>query len=309
LHGRLLVTGASGFVGAHLLPALVASGYEVVAPVRRAPAPRPGVTFPIIDSIEIADWRALLVGVDAVVHLAGLAHARGAPDAAYERINAQATLALARASAGRVGRLVFVSSIRAITGPLADDRLDENSPARPSDAYGRSKLKAEMGLATLALPATILRPVVVYGAGVKGNLARLLRLADSPLPLPFARLRAARSFLSVENVIEAIKFSLRAVTGGIETFVVADPAPTCVAELIGGLREGLGRGERQVGLPNALLGLAARLAGQGESWAALSGPLAVSPHKLLDAGWSPPVATTRQGARMWGESVVTARKP
>jgi UDP-glucose 4-epimerase len=301
---RLLVTGASGFIGRSLLPALVNRGFSIVAPVRRALAPEEGVVFPAIESIETADWRALLGGVDAVVHLAGVAHAKHIhAEDVYDRVNAEATLRLGRACVGRVSRLVFASSIRAISGPTAEAALDDDSPAEPTDAYGRSKRKAEGGLALLDLPTTILRPAAVYGVGVKGNLARLARWADSPAPLPFGALRAARSFVSLDNVASAILFSLTRPGIANESFVLAEPEPSSVADLLAGLRAGLGRPARLVKVSPRLLGAASAMTGQSDTWAILSGALAVHPRKLLEAGWSPPIRRSREGAALWGRTL------
>ena len=299
---RILVTSASGFVGRHLLPALVAAGFDVVA-CGRQPAQQQGVTFRAIDDIATAGWGGLLAGVDAVIHTAGIAHSRAGGEADYDAINAEATLRLASQCVGRVGRLVFLSSIRAISGPVSQIALDEASAARPTDAYGRSKLKAEQELAKLPLASTILRPVVIYGAGVKGNLARIQRLADTALPLPFASLRAPRSFLAINNLVSAILFALTRRETGARTFVVADPAASSIAELILGLREGLGRKANLVPCPSGLLGLAARITGQGESWATMAGPMIASPARLISAGWRPAVASTHDGARLWGQAV------
>jgi UDP-glucose 4-epimerase len=304
LAGRILVTGASGFIGRRLLPALTRGGYSILAPVRAPQPSQDGVEFSPLESIETIDWRPLLAGVDAVVHLAAIAHTRDVLAAEiYDRINAQAALRLAGFCAGRVARFVFVSSIRAISGPTSHEILDDESAARPTDAYGRSKLKAERGLASLNLPASMLRPVVVYGAGAKGNLARIARLADTPLPLPFGALRAARSFLSLDNFVSAILFALAQTGGGATSLAVADPEPSSVADLLAGLRAGLGRPSRLWRVPPGLLGVAAQMAGQAENWALLSGPLAVRPGRLLEAGWSPPVALSSEGARLWGESL------
>ena len=126
-------------------------------------------------------------GIDAVVHLAGIAHAGpGVAEERYDRVNHRATAALAVAAhdAG-VSRFVFVSSIRAQTGPAAERVVSERDTPRPTDAYGRSKLAAERAVAASGVPFTILRPVLVYGPGVKGNLRALMRLAALPIPLPF----------------------------------------------------------------------------------------------------------------------------
>ncbi|TXN39301.1 NAD(P)H-binding protein, partial [Methylobacterium sp. WL18] len=129
---------------------------------------------------------AALSGVDAVVHSAGLAHAMsGAPEDDYRTLNTEATRKLAEAAArAKVRRFVFLSSIRAQVGASAPCVVGEGDEPRPTDAYGRSKLEAERALAETGLDWVALRPVLVYGAGVKGNMAALLRLARSPYPLP-----------------------------------------------------------------------------------------------------------------------------
>jgi UDP-glucose 4-epimerase len=299
---RVLVTGPSGFVGRHLLVALAARGFDVIACGRKAPD-GDGALFRRIDDIATVDWRAALSGVDAVVHAAGIAHTQTGGEAQYDRVNAEATLRLGAQAVGRIGRLVFLSSIRAICGPVSRTPLDERSPAAPTNAYGRSKLKAERGLARLALPTTSLRPVVVYGRGVKGNLARIERIADTGLPLPFASLRAPRSFLSIDNLVSAIAFALEDGHSGARVYVVADPLPSSVADLVAALREGLGRRPNLFACPPALPGALARLAGQGANWGALAGPMIVAPNLLGAAGWQAPVATTREGARQWGREV------
>ena len=254
-----------------------------------------------VKRLTISNFRGV---AHAVVHLAGLAHSKNAgAEEAYDRINAEATLRLANACVARISRFVFASSIRAISGPTTDEILDDDSPPKPTDAYGRSKLMAERGLALLDLPTTILRPVVVYGEGAKGNLARIASLADSPLPAPVGALRAARSFLSADNLVSAVLFSLEQTGTGTQSFVLADPEPSSVADLFAGLRAGLGRPARIMEVSSRLLSVAAQVAGQAENWALLSGALAVRPRKLLEAGWSPRIKSTREGARLWGESI------
>ena len=141
------------------------------------------------------DWAPLLANVDAVVHLAGIAHIGLDLDPAiYDRVIHAATTELAAACAkANVRRLVFMSSVRAQSGASAQGVLRETDHPLPAESYGRAKLAAEAAVLAGPTPSTVLRPVMVYGPGVAGNLARLLRIADTPLPLPFAASGQARS--------------------------------------------------------------------------------------------------------------------
>ncbi len=211
-----------------MVAALAAEGEEVHAAVRHAPEPPfpSGVTVVHHgDLAEPVDWTPLLAGIDSVVHLAGIAHAGpGIAEERYDLVNHRATAALAAAAhAAGVSRLVFVSSISAQTGPAADHVVSEADEPRPTDPYGRSKLAAERAVARSGVPFTILRPVLVYGPGVKGNLRALMRLAALPVPLPFAALTARRSLVSLANLAAAITFVLRHDACAGETYVVADP--------------------------------------------------------------------------------------
>src|ERR1700676_1758831 len=175
-----------------------------------------------------------LEGVDVVIHSAGVAHAMsGVPEDDYRVLNTEATIGLARA-ARRAGakRFVFLSSIRAQTGPTADAVLTEESSPCPTDAYGESKLAAERGLAELDLDWVALRPVLVYGPGVKGNMARLIALARSPWPLPLASLDARRSLLSLDNLLAAIGFLLANPAPLRRPLIVADPGALTIPEMI-----------------------------------------------------------------------------
>src|SRR5262249_51779421 len=135
------------------------------------------------DLAQSADWSKLLDGVTHVVHLAGIAHAPGSlPDALHMRINAEAPGELAQAARGTCVWLVFGSSVRTQAGLSADHNITENDPHQPIDAYGRSKLEGERLIAASGVCFTAFRPAVVYGKGVKGNIASLATLAKTPMP-------------------------------------------------------------------------------------------------------------------------------
>ena len=177
--------------------------------------PRSVEVVAVSDLTRPVEWRALLKGAETVVHLAGIAHTGpGIADEAYDRVNRLATAELAGAAkAIGIRHLVFISSIRGQSGPSSDAILRESDPPHPTDAYGRSKLAAEDAVRAAGVPFTILRPVLIYGPGVKGNLARLIELARKPWPLPLGLCRNRRSLLARQNLIGAIHFALAAAAG------------------------------------------------------------------------------------------------
>lgn len=291
----IALTGATGFIGRHLLNELPRRGYRVRVLLRRPSEVPAGASSAVIGDIASPhNMAAALRDVDMVIHSAGLAHAMsGRPEDDYRSINTEATLKLAQA-AERAGvkRFVFLSSIRAQTGPTAEGVLTEAQEPRPTDPYGRSKLEAERGLSALGLDWTALRPVLVYGPGVKGNMAALLTLAQSPWPLPLGGLSARRSLLSLDNLAAAVDTVLRAQGPLRRPFIVADPEPVTIPEIVTALRKGFGRGPGLVPVPSFVLRGAAALTGRNEAYERLAGALVASPEALRNLGWQP-VSSTR----------------
>jgi UDP-glucose 4-epimerase len=290
----IALTGATGFIGQYLLREMPKRGYRIRALLRRPASTPVDVSSAVIgDLTRPQNMSAALADVDAVIHSAGLAHAMsGIPEDDYRLINTEATVRLARA-ARRAGakRFVFLSSIRAQSGPAADIVLTEAVEPRPTDAYGCSKLAAERGLAELDLDWVSLRAVLIYGPGVKGNMAQLIKLARSPMPLPLASLTARRSLLAVENLSAAIETVLAAPGPLRRPVVAADPQPLTIAEMIAALRSGLGRPANVFPFPPALLEVVFRAAGRAEMYQRLSGSLVADAAALTSLGWAPPLAT------------------
>jgi UDP-glucose 4-epimerase len=295
MKARVLVTGASGFIGKRLVTALAKQGWQVRAAARDPTSLQTGTGVePVVmpDLAQHGYWPTLLDGVTHVVHLAGIAHAPGVlPDAVYARINADAVGELADAARGRVERVVFVSSVRAQAGLSAEHAITESDEPRPTDAYGRAKLAAEHLLAASGTSFTVLRPAVVYGKGVKGNIAALATLARTPMPLPFAGLTNLRSLLALDNLVTAISLVLGAKKGENETFLVADAEPISVAGVVAAMREGLGRSPHLVNMP---LGAVRRLMqsfGKESDWERIAGNFVVDVSKLRGIGWQPAIET------------------
>jgi nucleoside-diphosphate-sugar epimerase len=229
-----------------------------------------------------------------VIHSAGIASTMsGLPEDDYRLFNTEATVKFARASErARVKRFVFLSSIRAQSGPTAEGVLTEESTPQPTDAYGRSKLAAEQGLAETALDWVALRLALVYGPGVEGNMARLIKLARSPYPLPLAGLKAEHSLLALDNLVEAVDKVLAAQEPLKRPLIVADPKPLTLGGIIAAMRQGLGRRAALFYVPKPLLKTALRAAGHSEGYEPLFGSLVADPSALARLNWVPRVDTT-----------------
>jgi UDP-glucose 4-epimerase len=290
----IALTGATGFIGRHLLRELTGRGYRCRVLLRRPVEIEMVSSSAVIgDLARPQNLSAALTDVDAVIHSAGVPPAvSGLPEADHRLLNAEATCNLARAAQrAHVKRFIFLSSIRAQTGPSAEGIVTERNPPAPTDAYGRSKLEAERGLASLDIDWVALRPVLVYGHGMKGNFATLVALARSPYPLPFAGLKAKRSLLSVDNLVDAVEAVLVAPGPLRRAFVVAEPEALTVPEMISAMRRGLNRRPGVVAVPNSILKLALAAAGRTDWYERIASPLVASPSALVQIGWSPKVST------------------
>jgi nucleoside-diphosphate-sugar epimerase len=289
-HSLIALTGATGFIGRRLLKELPRRGFRVRVLLRRPTEVALDCGSAIIgDLARPQNMAAALADVNAVIHSAGVAHAMsGVPADDYRVLNTEATIALARAAErARVKRFVFLSSIRAQVGPSAAGVVTEALTPQPTDDYGRSKLAAEQGLATLGIDWVALRPVLVYGPGVKGNVAALVRLARTPYPLPLGGLAARRSLIAVDNLVDAIETVLSAPAPLRRPLIVADAEPLTVAEMIAALRAGLGRRPGLIPVPARVLALALGAAGRAEWYERLAGALVADASALGALGWAP----------------------
>lgn len=292
---RILLTGATGFVGRAVLPELALLG-EVVALARR-PVAGAARTALVADLAEPHDWRTLLEGVTDVVHLAARVHVMKddeAGAAATLRVNFEATRALAAAAAeAGVGRFVFLSTVKVNGDSTAERPFTPSDAPRPVGAYAVSKHRAEEALA--ALPGTmervILRPPLVYGPGVKGNFAALLRLCRAGLPLPFGAVANRRSLIAVENLASAIAACIAAPPGeGTRRYLLRDGDDLSTGHLVRRLAAAMGRPSRLVPVPRSWLEGALRIAGRPELAERLLHSLQVDDSAFrCDYQWQPPV--------------------
>jgi nucleoside-diphosphate-sugar epimerase len=245
--GTVLVTGATGFIGRHACQHLSERGWTVRALVRSPPSiPVPGASsYAFGDLADRAAVRDAARGVTALLHLAGLAHRiRDKPDEnelEYRRVNVDGTRTVVEeAAAAGCRRIAFMSSIAAGAGSSGSIGKTRSLTAT---AYGRTKLEAEGIVHDIAqragVNATIIRPTLVYGPGMKGNPLRLFQLVSTGLPLPFGLLRGKKSFLYVGNLVAAIG-ELLASADSVRIVVAADPQAVSTAEFSRAIARALG---------------------------------------------------------------------
>lgn len=314
---RILVTGASGFVGKALTARLISLGeHEVFAMTRSQPLDRlPGARYVVMGDLRLwSHWAEDLVGVDCVVHTAARVHVLSNQSkqslAEFERVNVTATLNLAR-QAARVGvrRFVFISSI-GVNGDMTHSNaaFTEDDVPQPHNAYANSKLKAELGLRQIAgetgLEVVIIRPPLVYGPGVRANFAALMRAVQRGWPLPLGAVQNLRSMVGIDNLVDFIITCVHHPLAANQTFLVSDGHDVSSAELVRGLARAAGSPPRLLPVPVWLLRAGAKLLGREDVIQRLCGSLRVDidkAHRVLN--WAPGISFD-EGLR---RTVVAAR--
>lgn len=307
---RVLVTGATGFVGRALCKVLIQEGYIVRALVRR---PIDSLTATETIVCNYADDEALyraLTGVDYVIHLAARAHVLSEknidPALAFREVNVDLSLRLMKlAMTCDVKRLVYVSSI-GVNGSFTEGRpFDEQSPPDPDALYAQSKYEAERALQAQVIGSstqlTIVRPPLVYAAEAPGNFHRLLRLVRGNMPLPFARLRNRRSLIALENLTSFLEYCLRTEAAAGQTFVISDTESISTEQLCDSLATGMGIKCKKFYIPRFPVSIAASVLGKKRLYTQLFGDLEIDSRKARELlGWTPViearVALQRAGA-------------
>jgi UDP-N-acetyl-alpha-D-quinovosamine dehydrogenase len=309
----VLVTGANGFLGTHIVGALLSRGVAVRGLVRRRDAALPPGANPAVvaDLDDLPGIRRAVEGVEGVVHLAARVHlpdGEAAVDAAMQ-VNREGTRHLVDASvAAGVRDFVFASSVKTV-GEQSHAPWTEAVLPAPADAYGRSKLEAEALVAAgriRGLHAPILRLPLVYGPGMKANALRLFQVVDTGLPLPLGGIRNRRSLLYTGNLIAAVIAVLSSPRGN-DLFFVTDDDDVSMPELVRAVAEALGIQPRLLPAPERLLRWAVALGDRLPRFRGfplptgsvdrLFGSLAVSCAHLREAtGYTPPFRL-REGLR------------
>lgn len=309
----MLVTGASGFVGRSLCAELVRLGHPVHAALRNL------THFDIAGckAVKISgiapdtSWIDALDGMEVVIHLAARVHVMkdtsADPLSEFRRVNVAGTEHLARsAAASGVKRFVYVSSIK-VNGEATQGggKFTEEDMSAPQDPYGISKSEAEQVLHKVAaetgLEVVIVRPPLVYGVGVKGNFAQMLKVLARGLPLPLSSVNNRRSLVYVGNLVDALILCATHPAAVGQTYLVSDGEDVSTSELLRQLGASMGHPARLFACPVALLKLVGRLTGKADQVERLLGSLQVDSSKIRrELGWIPPF-TLEYGLRTTAE--------
>jgi nucleoside-diphosphate-sugar epimerase len=305
---KVLITGASGFVGQAVAKALSLNGHEIVRTVRRKQS----------DSLVVGDigpktnWQEALKKCGVVIHLAARVHVMNEkssdPMTEFRRVNVEGTTALARqAAAAGVKRFIFLSSIK-VNGEHSESGqpFTANDAPRPEDPYGISKYEAEKILqaiaAETAMEVVIIRPPLVYGPGVKANFESMMHWLSRGLPLPLSAITEnRRSLVAIDNLVDLVMTCLDSPNAANQTFLVSDGEDLSTAQLLERMGVEMGKPARLFYLPSALLKLGSILLNQPSTYQRLCGSLQLDITKTRQLlGWTP-LVTVQEGLRRAAE--------
>lgn len=306
---RVLVTGATGFVGTPLCDTLHRRGYLVRAAQRvaRSPSRGPGEAVALGGFGPETDWGAALTDVQAVVHLAARVHVMREtaknPLDEFRYLNVATTRHLARqAVAAGVKRFVYVSSIKVNGERTEGQAFTANAAPRPEDTYAQSKLEAEQALREIGeqtgLEIVIVRPPLVYGPGVKGNFLSLMRWVNRGLPLPVALCNNRRSLVGITNLVDLLIRCVSHPAAAGKVFLASDGEDLSTPELVRRLTRALKRPARLLPVPPSWLRIATRALGRPGLYDRLCGSLRVDIHETRHTlDWKPPLTFDEELAR------------
>jgi UDP-glucose 4-epimerase len=303
--GKILITGANGFVGGALLQALLERGSgELVAAVRRADAHLPDdprVNRLVFSLAPDFSWAQGLAGVSTVIHAAARVHMMddqsADPLSEFRKVNVAGTLTLARQAAqAGVKRFIFISSIKVNgEGTPPSSAYTANDTPMPADPYGISKHEAEQGLLELAaatgMDVVIIRPPLVYGPGVRANFLSMMRWLDKGVPLPLGAINNRRSLVALGNLVDLVVTCIEHPAAANQVFLVSDGEDLSTSDLLRRMAQALGRPARLLPVPESLLRAGAGLLGKQAFAQRLFGSLQVDISKTRSLlGWEPPLA-------------------
>jgi UDP-glucose 4-epimerase len=320
MNNKILITGATGFVGSHLLQMALAQNREVICPIRASKNATSHSRASQIQNIDRqTDWQPHLNNVHTVIHCAARVHVMNDtatdPLAAFREVNLYGSLRLAeQAAAAGVRQFIYLSSVK-VNGEMTIDgqAFSENDPPSASDPYGISKQEAEAALLALGqrsgMAITIIRPPLVYGKGVAANFLSLLIWVKKQIPLPLGSIHNQRSFVFVKNLCDFILHCVQDPRAFNQIFLVSDGRDLSTTELLQEAAKALEVPSRLLPFPVSLMTFAAKLIGKKNITDRLCQSLRVDSQKAQkQMMWTPPY-TIQQGLRESAASLISDHKP
>ena len=316
---KILVTGASGFVGQHLVKALKRQSLFVAGVGRNLVESNADIFYVVTDFTNNKAWQEPLKNCAVVVHLAARVHVMVDksinPMAEFREVNTEGTLNLAKqAAAAGVRRFIFISSIK-VNGELTviNKQFTAEDTANPTDAYGISKFEAEQGLLNIAqltsMEVVIIRPTLVYGAGVKANFSSMMLAIQRGIPMPLGAIHNKRSFVYVGNLVDLIIRCIDHPAAANQVFLVSDGQDLSTTELLHSSATALGVKPRLLPVPQKLVEVCAIFFGKRALLQRLCGNLQVDMTKTQDfLGWQPPFSVDEGLRATAQEFIVTGQK-
>lgn len=289
---KILITGASGFIGAKVSE-LLCSSYQVVRQYHCAQSFSDANNDICAEISSNTDWYDALTEVDTVIHLAAVAHNKAIDPNYINEVNVKGTINLAQQAAqSSVKRFIFMSSI-GVLGNNTKVPFDENHTPFPHSQYTHSKFEAEKALLKIAketgLEVVIIRPVLVYGENAPGNFGKLVNLVNKVRILPFGLCKNKRSFVSIDNLVDFISVCVTHPKAKNEIFCIADGLDVSIRQFTDGIAKGLNKPLVQIPIPMFAFKLLGKITGKADMLDQLVGDLQVDSskaRKLLN--WTPP---------------------
>ncbi len=312
LNKRVLVTGANGFVGSFMTRELQRLGHQVLAIVRNEKAAdtlqRDDVEYQVVaDAMSLDAWLPAMDGIDAVIHLAGRAHImqdkHPDPLQAFREVNVEMTKVLAQAAAAQgVSQFIYASSVKVHDVDVRETALDPTESLNPKDPYGRSKWEAENYLQAFCeqnqMQCALVRLPLIFGPGVKGNLARLLKMIEKGIPMPLGAIHNERSLVSLPNLATFFDACLRH-DNPTGVWMVQEAKPFSTTQMMQLMAQGMGKKPKLIPIPVFALKALGFVTGKQAEIQRLTGSLTVNTSQTKEHfGWEPKIASDASFQKM-----------